>query len=344
MGNDQPAGMELWASTAWRESTTAWVDARLAEFGRARSGEPEQVRLRPWGTVLRIPSAAGPVWFKAPAPATVFEVGLYDLLARQAPDCVLAPLATDLDRGWLLLPDGGLELADTASGEGLVDALASVLTRYGRLQRDLAPEVDALLALGLADMRAAAMPARFDEAFAAVDAWVAGYGNAVDRDLVRRIAARRETFAIWCDRLEASPGAPGIDYNDLHPKNIFVTATDPSPGIAIADWGDAVIAHPFASLLVALGFVRHHLKVSTTDPAVLRVRDAYLDAFVDLAPRADLVATADLACQVAKVTRALVWHRSLQGSQPDELDPAFGREPLVWLAGILNDDPLATGS
>lgn len=344
MADDHLTGMDIWVSAAWRAAMTSWVDARLAESAIKRTGEPEQARLRPWGAVFRVSTSTGPVWFKAPAPATVFEVALYGLLAAQAPDCVLAPLAIDIERGWLLLPDGGRELGETASGSALVHALVSVLARYGRLQRDLAPQVDAMLALGLADMRPAAMPRRFDEAFAVVETWVTGFENAADRELLRRIATRRETFASWCDRLEASSIAPGIDHNDLHPKNVFVTATESSPRFAIADWGDAVIAHPFASLLVALGFVRHHLGAASDDPAVLRVRDAYLDVFSDRAPHAELVATADLACQVAKVTRALVWARALQGSQPDALDSGFGREPLVWLAGILNDDPLAAGS
>jgi len=328
---------DLWASAAWRESMLAWVDDQLAAVGFRRTGEPEQVRLRPWGTVFRIPTSGGTVWFKAPAPATVFEVGLYSLLARKAPHLVLTPLAVDLDRGWFLLPDGGSTLNDIASGPELIDILVSILPRYGQLQRDLALDVDAMLGLGLTDMRAAAMPTRFDEAFAAVETWVTGYGDATNRELPLRIAARRETLVSWCDRLGTAPAAASIDHHDLHAKNVFVT----DGGFTIADWGDAVIAHPFASLLVTLGFVRFHLRVGTDDPAVLRVRDTYLDAFTDLAPRRDLIAAADLACQVAKVTRALIFIRSLEAAN-DPKHP-FAREPLVWLAGILNDSPLDTG-
>lgn len=144
-------GMTLWTSAAWRESMVAWLDERLAALGSLRTGEPEQVRLRPWGTVFRIPATQGAVWFKAPAPATIFEVGLYGLLARKAPRLILTPLAVDLDRGWLLLPDGGPNLGEIASGQELIDILASILPHYGQLQRDLAPEVDAMLGLGLTE-------------------------------------------------------------------------------------------------------------------------------------------------------------------------------------------------
>lgn len=340
MQPDHVPGISMWSSAVWRESVTAWVDTHLATSGLQRTGAPEQVHLRPWGSVYRIPTSRDPVWFKAPAPATVFEVGLYGLLVRHAPDLVLAPLAVDHERGWLLLPDGGTTLGEIASGPGLVDRLVTILPRYAQLQRDLALEVEAMLALGLTDMRATAMPARFDEAFAAIDTWVSGHGNTADRDLLTRIAAHRKIYVARCDSLAAAPGAPSIDHNDLHPKNVFVTSPGPPLQVAFADWGDAVVAHPFATLLVTLNVVAHHLNVTTEDPAVLRVRDAYLEAFTDLASHDDLVATVDLACHVAKVTRALVWLRSLEAAN----DPAhpFAREPLDWFATILNDAPLDT--
>ncbi len=333
--------MERWSSDAWRDSMLAWVNDHLARTSLHRAGEAEQFRLRPWGTVYRIPTTQQPVWFKAPAPATVFEVGLYGLLAREAPSLVLDPIAVDLDRGWLLLPDGGPTLGDIARGPELIDTLCEILPRYGQFQHDLAPQVDTLFALGLTDMRPAAMPARFDEAFSAVETWVTGHGDTADRETLHRVAARRDTFVAWCGQLAAAPGIPSIDHNDLHAKNIFVTSPGPPLQVAFADWGDAGVAHPFATLLVALNVVRHHLNVTAGDPTVLRVRDAYLEAFSDLASRRDLIATADLACQVAKVTRALIFIRSLEAAN-DPVHP-FAREPLVWLSGILNDSPLDTG-
>ena len=43
----------------------------------------------------------------------------------------------------------------------------------------------------------------------------------------------------------------------------------------------------------------------------MRARDAYLGEFRDLGPHAELVATLELACRVAKVARALTWERAL---------------------------------
>ena len=315
------SGVTVWSSPAWRASAVEWLDERLAAAGLERVGEVEQPRVRPWATVLRVPVRDGAVWFKAAGSGTAFEVPLYGLLARAVPERVLTPIAADPARGWILLPDGGPTLGER--GADLVDAIVE----YGRLQRELEPEVEAMLALGVPDMRPAAMPMRFGEALEAVRG-----GDAATR---RRIAAMEPTVRGWCERLAASPLPPSLDHNDLHERNVLV---DEDGGIRYYDWGDSVVAHPFAAMLVPLGQVRR----GGGDGALLRARDAYLDVFGDRAPRAELVETLELACQVAKIARALTWDRALQAAreQGEAVDPDWATAPLETLAMVLDEDYL----
>jgi Phosphotransferase enzyme family len=323
------AGVGVWSSPAWRRDALAWVDARLREHGLRRTGEPEQPHLYPWATALRVPTTAGPVWLKASAPGTAFEAGLYELLAEAAPDHVLVPLATDPARGWTLLPDGGPSLGDRLSGEALADAMEAALPQYGELQRAVAPHADRLLALGVTDMRAAVMTRRFEEALAFT---VPGLDDP-DRRLHRRIEAQAGTIAAWCEELAAAPGPASIDHNDLHPYNVL----GGDGHLRFYDWGDSVVAHPFACALVPLGFVQERvLGVEPDHPRVLRLRDAYLEGFGDLAPHGELVATLELACRVAKIARAHIWHRSLEAAAPGEVEPRFARAPLETLASLLD--------
>ena len=119
--------------------------------------------------------------------------------------------------------------------------------------------------------------------------------------------ACRAAVAGWARELANSPGADlvTVDHQDLHPENVLAT------GPRFYDWGDAVVAHPFASLLVALGGLARTLGVDPDDEVVRTARDAYLDVFADLAPHAELVATSVTACRAAIVARALVWHRAI---------------------------------
>jgi hypothetical protein len=338
---DPGTGVQVWSSAAWRDMAGSWLDDQLAAAAIKRTGDVEQPHLRPWATALRAPTDHGPVWLKAAGPGTAFEAGLYQLLQRVVPAHVLTPIAVDVTRGWIVLPDGGPPLAERLEGSELVDALAIALPQYGHLQRCLTPHAEELLALGVADMRAATMPRRFEEAVEAVANYVDQRSEPADRSTLQRVAALRDNVASWCDRLVGAPGVSSLDHNDLHPWNILGIEADADGQARFYDWGDSVVAHPFASMLVALRYMQAHaLKVSVGDPQILRLRDAYLDVFSDLAPRAELVETLELACRVGKIARALTWNRAVRAFGPDEIDEQWARAPLETLASLLDDSYL----
>jgi hypothetical protein len=297
------------------DARTAWIDERLAAAGIRRTGPVEQSRVRPWGTVRTAPTDAGPVWMKATGPQSRHELGVYELLARVAPERVLAPLGSDAVRGWLLLPDGGPELR---SRPDAFEQLIEALPHYGELQRLLAGHVPELLAAGVPDMRPARMPARFDEALAAVAEVVAHIGDDADRAALARVEQLRGRFGEWCEALSVPSS---IDHNDLHPGNVLGCGSDPR----FFDWGDAVVAHPMTSLYVPLRLA----DAGRRDV----VRDTYLATFDDLAPRPRLVTELALACRVAIVARTLTWVRCVGTDGSDE---RFPRGPLDCLVELLD--------
>lgn len=331
-------GLALWSTARWRSAAVAWADTQLRAAGLERTGEATQPHLRPWGTVLRIPTSGGVHWLKAPGPQNTFEIGLYQLFAELCPDRTLTALAADAEQGWILLPDGGPVIGDSAQGADLVDALQEALPRYARLQRDLSPHVGRLLRIGVTDMRPEEMPRRFEQALDVVGAYVERHGDEADRQAHRDIAAMREAFGSWCAELAASPVPASLDHGDLHPWNIFVSTASRGGRTAFYDWGDSVVTHPFASMLVVLGVVRQFLGIADEAPAIQRIRDAYLEVFADLAPAHVLAHDLELACRVAKVTRTLTWDRSLRAQGYEEAGD-FGRAPLDTLKSLLSSSP-----
>ncbi len=324
----------MWSSQEWLDTARTWMDERLAVAGVRRTGEVTQPHLRPWGTVLTAPTSDGPVWLKVPGPYNAFEVPLYELMAKATPTRILTPLAIDTERGWVLLPDGGEtlgdHLGDRIGGTALVDALVEVLPQYAELQRGLMPHVDDMLSFGITDMRAEVMPSRFEEALEAVGVYVAEHDDEAGRETLRRATAKRAEFGTWCARLAEAVVPASLDHNDLHPWNVFVA----DGRATFYDWGDGVVAHPFSSMLLVLGIVRHKSGVSVDDPAVVRPRDAYLEVFGDLAPRSELVAELGLACWVAKIARVLTWIRSVRQLGYDE-EGEWASAPLETLTGLL---------
>jgi aminoglycoside phosphotransferase (APT) family kinase protein len=188
-------------------------------------------------------------------------------------------------------------------------------------------------------MRPAVMPARFSEALEAVGEYVDRAGTAADRATYQSVVDLHDTILEWCDRLAVAPGVPSLDHNDLHPWNILVSGSGATIQARFYDWGDSVVAHPFASMLIGLGFVKERLKAGVNDPRILRVRDAYLEVFDHVAPRADLVEALELACRVGKVARTLTWARAVMVSGGNA-DAEFQRAPLESLGSLLDDSYL----
>ena len=191
----------------------AWVDERLAaaacSAGRGRAAAPAAVGDR---------RCAVPDRRRARVAQGVqrrrrrSRPGCTRCSRAWSPDEVLVPLGVDAARGWVLLPDGGPTLGETASARrsaGLAArwcATASCSASWRRMSASCSRA-------GVADMRPEAMP-RPVRGGAGGDARRHG-------ELWERIAARRPVVAEWCARLAESPVPASLDHNDLHPCNVL---------------------------------------------------------------------------------------------------------------------------
>lgn len=314
-------------------TATPWIDDCLARHSVTRSGPLEHPRVRSWATVIAVPTSGGTAWFKAASSTTAHEIGLYPILVAEAPGLVLHPYATDPERAWMLLPDGGTSLLHSLSGDAQVHRLVRVLPHYAQLQRAMMRHVPAMLALGVPDMRPNVLPARFDEALAAAESIAQALGSGSDIEALRRVATLRPRFVEWCESLAASPIPASIDHSDLHANNLLLPDGPDGPA-RIYDWGDSVIALPFSTLLVMLRALMDSLETTPEDPRISRVRDAYLEAFTDLASHEELISLADAACWTSVVSRAIIWVRVLEIGPP--ANPAWSIAPLEWMKTFLN--------
>ncbi|GAA3740794.1 phosphotransferase [Plantactinospora mayteni] len=322
----------------WRAESDAWITGRLAERGIAGTGPVHTVRVRAWSIVRRVETSAGRMWFKANVPGNGFEAAVVEALAGWVPDLVVPPLAVDRDRGWLLGPDGGTILRETAAGRPGPVRWAELLRTYAGLQRAVAPHADRLVGLGVPDLRPARMPAALAGLLADPTVRLAEPHRAA-------LVTLLPEYDCWCADL-ANDGLPAsIQHDDLHDGNVFVGAA----GMRFFDWGDACLAHPFGSLLVALGVAADQLGVDPAGPELSRLRDAYLEPWTDLRDRADLRHSVRLALRVAKVGRAVSWQRALRGATAPDWQRALGgptpiaaehtTAPAAWLETLVEPAP-----
>ena len=287
--------MVTWTDEAWLAQAHAWIDGRLHALGMTRTGDIEQPHVEVWSTVLRVPTDCGTVWFKANHGPLVHEAAVVTLLAARVPDRVRAPLACDLERGWMLMSHAGDRLRELVSVQRSLDGWFEVLDATARIQLALEDDVDALLDLGVPDLRLDALPAKYDALMDEIDAEPRfREAGALVRSLARDLAPYgiRET----------------VQHDDLHDGQVFVR----DGRHWVMDWSDACVSHPFFTLSVTLeGVIAWGVDDVEASADVAPFRDAYLAPYADAYPglsSCDLAEAARLATRLGWACRAVNGH------------------------------------
>jgi hypothetical protein len=312
-----------WHDPRWQARAHEWITSRLAGLGTPVTDQIQEFRVRPWSVTHRAATAGGTVWFKANTPACAYEAALAEALALWLPDAVLVPLAVDAERGWLLTADAGRTLREQIRPGEHLKVWTGMLRAYAQLQRDLIERAPEMLGRGVPDHR----PQRLPEAMATL---LADPRIRADLGEERLTTIDQAALGEWCGELAADGIPATLQHDDLTDANVFA---EPDGGFRFFDWGDASVAHPFGSLLVALGFAAYLLELDPGAPEIHHLRDAYLEMWSDLAPPAQLRRSASLACRVTRVSKALAWERALRDpSLPVEAD--FRTAVADWLAEV----------
>jgi hypothetical protein len=290
-----------WLQPDWRARAQAWIEAHV----EAPLGDAQEVKIRPWSAVLRQPTGAGDVYFKANLPALANEPALTRLLHRVCPEHVLGVLADEPGEGWMLQADGGPTLASLLGGTDDLDRLERMLAVYAEVQVRAAGHVDELLAAGAPDRRPTQLRPLFEELVGEV------------HPARLRLAARLGDLAAELD----AHGLPvTIDHSDLHAWNVLA----PGDRYVVFDWHEAAVTHPFFSMLVATRSIEGDRG---------RLVDAYLEPWTAHGSPSDLRAALDLALRLGPLTRALAWDRVLAGLPPDAAGE-WGDAREAWLRDL----------
>lgn len=269
-------------------------------------------RQRAWATILRVPTADGAAWFKACSPVQAFEPRLTAALFGRWPDHVVRVLGHDADRRWLLTVDAGRSLDSVGNPP---DIWLRALPRYAELQVGEVQHAAGHLEHGVPDRRIGTLPASFEELVRRRDELP------LEADETERLRAFVPRFAELCNQLADEHPVDSIQHDDLHHRSVYLDG----PTIRILDWGDASVAHPFASLVVTFRFLEERNGLSPDDPWFDRLRDAYLEPWGQ-----GLSGTFDLALRVGMIAQLSAWLRH-RDAMPEEAQRAFDQQFSIVL-------------
>ena len=156
---DIPAQRAPWASRGWLAVATDWIARQLAELAITPQGRIEQMRLWSISCILRVPTDAGNLYFKAVPPLFATEPRITVGLAARYPEYMPQVLASDRDHGWMLLRDfgGGQALEELPPPDW-----EEAVRLWGQIQRSYVDQSDPLLDLGCQDFRLELLAAQVD--------------------------------------------------------------------------------------------------------------------------------------------------------------------------------------
>ncbi len=289
--------VDHWSSDAWFAEADAWIQDTCDRLGLRTRGRAERFATRFWSVILTVETTDGRLWFKENNPGQQFEAALAAELAALAPASVLAPVAIDAERDWLLTADAGPVLRDR--GNVTAEDWCALVTRYAQLQRVSSDVGERILATGVPRQPAAGA---VDYVVEHVEALAQ---TPIDHPL-HLTAAEAATLLDGLPRLAdavtelAALGVPDtLEHNDLHEGNVFRAADG---GILLHDFGDAVWAPPFASLASPVWAAQQRWTGDGEAP-IARIVDAYLEVWSDLAPLTELRRAVPAALRVAGTHR-----------------------------------------
>jgi hypothetical protein len=289
-----------WADPLWVAEAHEWIFVQLARLGAGAVGVIDQLHVRPWSTVMRVPTEKGDLYFKANAPEFRHEAVLVTFLAARRPDCVPPLLAVDVERGWMLMADAGTRLREIVERERDLTCWLEILPLYAGVQIDFADHADELVALGVPDLRLSKLPSAYEQLLDRL--------AEVPSDDRRRLEGNVSRVREMCDELAGYGLSETIQHDDFHDGQVFVR----EGRYLLLDWADACISHPFFTLSVTLqgnlAWVLDDVKGSVE---VGPFRDAYLAPFLRIARSADLDAASETAMRLGWVCRAVNAHHSV---------------------------------
>ncbi len=304
-----------WARPGGPAAVVAWADAVLAARGMPRCGPVEQVKTWNLSSILRLPTASGPVWCKSVPPFLGHEARVIERVGRRHPTLVPRLLGADPATGSALLADVPGEDQWAAPLGRLLEMVRAVVD----LQAEQVTQVEDLLALGLPDWRAAAL--------------VPAVGALAGRREIRAALTTDELGALdalvgalprVATGLAACALPDTLVHGDLHAGN---WRHGPG-GLLLLDWGDSGVGHPLLDVPAFLERVEEPAREPVRRVWAERWRARYRDADPERAMA--------LVGPLAALRQALVYQGFLDRIEPDEAVYHRGDVPY-WLRRAIGE-------
>ena len=315
-----------WRSDAWRTDMAEWVTAVVVDAGAEPTAPMRVHRVSFWSALVSVETSVGRLWAKENHPGQSFEGPVTLVLAGLVGDRIVPPAAVSGAR--MATWDAGPVLAE--SGDPDADTLTRMVVEFAGLQRAVEVHGDSLLAAGLPEFPASEVPGYVAAAVDTCRRMPPDHPFHLTADAANGLLAGLGRARQAVGVLAHVPVPLSVEHNDLYGANCFPNPLRPPGGhdFRFFDFGDAVWTHPFGVLAIPLRIAHD---IGATEAGIERLTDAYLEAWTDIAPRAELRPVARAAVRLAGAQRFETYRRQFAGVGPEAFR-GWSTSALAWLA------------
>ena len=315
-----------WANTGWFDEVDGWVQEQLEQLNIMALGSMVQERSWALSCMMRLETSIGAAYFKAVPPFMTQESVVMREVSSQYPELVPPPLATDVRRGWVLMPDfGGVPLIHMLD----ISRWEEALRRCARMQVEQVAHVDDWLVRGVPDRRLNRMVQLTDPLIAIASQILSGGPPRLSEREIEGLHALPMRMKLLCAKL-ADYGIPHtLVHGDLG-GNILVNGDR----YIFFDWTDVCISHPFFEMATISDMAFDASVLQHETNVRMRLRDAYLEPWTMYETKERLVEAFELTKSLGVLHQAMSYMWLLMNVAEDarwELENGL----LMWLRNLL---------
>lgn len=244
------------------------------------------------------------------APPFSLEPRLIKALAQWDGGSVPKIIAINNDLNCFLMEDAGVPLSKFLKMEIKMDLLVRSLTICANSQRKAVKHLDTLLSIGVPDWRLVKLPGLYlrllqREALLKSD----GLSSAE----IKALYTLYPRFSFLCDCLSRLNIPETLEHTDFHDNNILIKNNH----LTIGDWGDAVISHPFYSLVSYLNSATRYHGLKEGDERYIHLQNVYLHKWLEFETKDQLLEAFHLSKRLRPLQVALSFIRVKMGTTLD---------------------------
>lgn len=296
----RPSVIEPWCRSGWLSDVKDWVADCLQAEGMKVQGPIQQVRFWYRSAVLRVRTDGGMVYFKASPHHLNCEARLTAFLADRLPARVPDILALDTNRRWLLTREVDGHKLDEIQEPG---PWQEALRDYARFQQQSLAFVDQ--AQMVSEWRPTSLVTELERLVGRLPILLSDYTDRLREEEIDELCSLIPEFKSLSERIESFDIPCTLEHCDANGDNFWMT----DRGLVVTDWAEACVTHPFVGLV-------NFLSIDEDFPGIpnvkARLRDAYLEAWLDYASPGRLRELLNLILPIKRLHDAVHYSRQLE--------------------------------